>query len=215
VARKKNKRSKKNPTAPGAASGGGSGGGSYLKPSGPPIGKRVFQAGLAATAVAAAFFIWKSTQSVSAFEETAALGRAKLSSVITERDNGGGHYDAGSRGHFADRLPTSGQHDLRWAEPGFHDASQNKGKLVHALEHGNVVIYYDKPGAETLAVLKRWSAMFVGQWSGLVVTPSAGLGEEIILAAWTKKLRLKPFDETAAAAFIDAFRGRGPENPVR
>jgi hypothetical protein len=35
------------------------------------------------------------------------------------------------------------------------------------------------------------------------------------LTAWTKKLSLVQFDEAAAAAFIDAFRGRGLENPVR
>ena len=35
------------------------------------------------------------------------------------------------------------------------------------------------------------------------------------MTAWRKRLRLKTFDASAAAAFIDAYRGRGPENPVR
>lgn len=64
-------------------------------------------------------------------------------------------------------------------------------------------------------ILKRWAGLYGGQWDGLVVTPKPGLGEAIVLTAWTKLLRLAPFDAEAAAAFIDAFRGRGPENPVR
>ena len=46
-----------------------------------------------------------------------------------------------------------------------------------------------------------------------VSTPDGG--EAIVLTAWTKRLRLDPFDPAAAAAFIDAYRGRGPEHPVR
>jgi hypothetical protein len=42
-----------------------------------------------------------------------------------------------------------------------------------------------------------------------------GIGQQIILTAWTKELRLEEFDAAAAAAFIDRFRGRGPEHPVR
>ena len=34
-------------------------------------------------------------------------------------------------------------------------------------------------------------------------------------AAWRRTLTLDPFDGDAGAAFIDAYRGRGPEHPVR
>lgn len=47
------------------------------------------------------------------------------------------------------------------------------------------------------------------------MTPRPGLGETIILAAWRRTLTLDPFDGDAAAAFIDAYRGRGPEHLVR
>ena len=44
------------------------------------------------------------------------------------------------------------------------------------------------------------------------VAPDA---EVVVMTAWTKLLRLEAFDEASAAAFIDLFRGRGPENRVR
>jgi len=165
--------------------------------------------------MAGGFFIWQSNQAVTAFDKTAVLGKSKLSSVTTERDGGGGHYEFDLQANYPERFPTSGQHNTRWIEAGFYETPQNAGKLVHALEHGNIVIYYDTPGAKALALLKQWSSLFQGQWSGVVVVPAPGLGEEIVLSAWRKKLRLKPLEETTAAAFIDTFRGRGPENPVR
>jgi hypothetical protein len=87
--------------------------------------------------------------------------------------------------------------------------------LVHALEHGHIVIYYDKPDAEALKTLRVWSGLYSGQWDGVVVTPKPGLGQKIVLTAWAKRLDQNQLDMPLAAAFIDAFRGRGPENPVR
>lgn len=63
--------------------------------------------------------------------------------------------------------------------------------------------------------LKEWAGLYDGQWSGLVVTRNSGLDEAVVLTAWTKRLEFDSFDPAAAAAFIDAYRGRGPENPVR
>ena len=70
-------------------------------------------------------------------------------------------------------------------------------------------------GPDALADLKDWAALYTGTWDGVVLTPMERLGEEVVLTAWTKTLRLEPFDAALAAAFIDRYRGRGPEHPVR
>ena len=64
-------------------------------------------------------------------------------------------------------------------------------------------------------MLEDWAGLYTGPWSGVVVTPAPGIGEELVLTAWNQTLRLKPFDAASAAAFVDRFRGRGPEHPVR
>ena len=92
---------------------------------------------------------------------------------------------------------------------------QQRELLVHALEHGLIVIYYDRPDPATMAILEGWADLFGGPWSGIVVAPKVGLGEAVILTAWLRLLRLAPFDADAAAAFIDENRGRGPERTVR
>lgn len=112
-------------------------------------------------------------------------------------------------------FPTSGPHSPRWTEAGFYSEPQRPTELVHALEHGNVVIYYDRPGTAALAQLKRWAEEYQGQWDGVVVVPSSGLGKKVVLTAWEKGLLLERFDAAAAAAFLDDFRGRGPEGFVR
>ena len=145
----------------------------------------------------------------------AAAGEGAIGQVVTERSLGRRHLGLGETYRYASATPTSGPHAPRWTVAGFHETPQRPDQLVHALEHGNVVIYYDQPGAAVLDRLKAWSDLYGGQWDGVVATRSHGLGERIVLTAWTKKLELTAFDEAAAAAFVDAFRGRGPEQPVR
>ena len=111
--------------------------------------------------------------------------------------------------------PTSGIHDLTWVEPGFYDEPQRSTRLVHALEHGNIVVYYDRPGPEELETIRRWTGLYQGQWSGVVVALRPGLKAKIILTAWNRILRQNTLDSAGGAAFIDKFRGHGPEHPVR
>ena len=168
--------------------------------------------------ILAAWFGWQWQQSKSveaAFLELARSGRASLARVETGRSAGGGHIALGQPMGYPDEFPTSGPHDQNWINPGVYDTVQPPTKLVHSIEHGMVVIYYDAPPSEALAMLKEWAGLYTGPWSGVVLTPAPGIGEELVLTAWNRTLRLKTFEAAPAAAFIDQFRGRGPERPVR
>lgn len=99
--------------------------------------------------------------------------------------------------------------------PGVYTEAQRPEQLVHSSEHGNIVIYYDQPEARTMTTLESWTDQFSGPWDGIVVVPKAGLGEDIVLTAWTKKLVMPEFSPEAAGRFVDEYRGRRPENPVR
>ena len=161
------------------------------------------------------FMWWQSFGVEQDFLALAERGKGALSRVKTGISAGGGHLTPGQPYSYGDRFPTSGPHDRIWANAGFYDVPQSPKRLVHAVEHGNVVIYYDTPAAGVLDTLKQWAGLYGAQWSGIVVTPMSGMGKTIVLTAWNKTLRLKRFDATAAAAFIDTYRGRGPERPVR
>lgn len=149
------------------------------------------------------------------FLELARQGTPQLSRIERQASTGSGHLQPGQSVSYADRFPTSGSHDPDWIRPGVYDEVQPPPKLVHSLEHGLVVIYYDTPPARTMKTLESWAGMYGGQWSGIVLAPAPGLGEGLVLTAWKTTLRLDTFEPAAAAAFIDRYRGRGPENPVR
>jgi hypothetical protein len=106
-------------------------------------------------------------------------------------------------------FPTSGVHAQTPATPGFFTHPQPLSQLVHALEHGHVVIYYDAPGEEAAARLLALANEQVGEPHGIVVVPSPGMGEQIVLTAWERRLVLPRYEEEKAAAFIAAFLGRG------
>ncbi|GEM85963.1 DUF3105 domain-containing protein [Meiothermus granaticius] len=157
---------------------------------------------------------WQGRQAGSQFDTLSGLGKAALKRVETQTDYGRGHTEGQALSYSSDP-PTSGTHSGSWVNPGFYSQAQPKEQLVHALEHGNVVVYYDPSAQAAQDQLRAWAQQFSGSWDGLVVVPKLGLGQSVELTAWNKLLRLESWDAPAAAAFIDAFRGRGPENPVR
>lgn len=158
---------------------------------------------------------WQGRQVGGDFARLAEQGKPQLGRVIERLDAGRLHAALGQPLGFRDDPPTSGTHWPSWTSAGFYTAAEPKEKLVHSMEHGNVVIYYDQPGDEALRTLRAWAGRFRGQWDGLVVVRKAGIGRGIELTAWNRLLRLEGWDAAAAAAFVDAYRGRGPENPVR
>jgi hypothetical protein len=150
-----------------------------------------------------------------AFLHLANAHKGTLDRVRTTPDFGRGHLRRGQSYQYRHPFPTSGPHSPVWTDPGVYEHPQRSVELVHALEHGNIVIYYDRPAPVDLEKLKSWAGIYTGPWSGVIVTKKAGLNRELVLTAWRKILRLKAFDAGVAAAFVDAYRGRGPEHPVR
>ncbi len=111
-------------------------------------------------------------------------------------------------------FPTSGPHAPSPARPGFYDEPLPLEPLVHALEHGNIVIYYDQPSDAAMKVIRDWTDQYQGVWDAVIAVPHEGLGESIVLTSWQHRLELPKMD-VRASFFVDAFRGRGPENRVR
>ena len=162
-----------------------------------------------------AAYWWSSWASEAEFLALAVEGEYALAEIETDISLGRDHGTASETYYYQAQFPTSGIHHPVPTEPGFYTNAQPPGRLVHAAEHGHIVIYYERLGPDALAKLKQWVNLYSGHWDGIVVTPMSGLGEKVVLTAWTKLLTLERFDAAAAAAFIDKFRGRGPEKPVR
>lgn len=131
------------------------------------------------------------------------------------------HVADGTRVAYQSDPPTSGNHWAGATPPGFYapgnEALTLPERLVHALEHGNVVIYYD-PGVITADQQERLKALYrkwPGNWDGVVAVPRTDSANPIILTAWEYSLKLSQWDEGRINDFVREFAGRGPENPMR
>jgi hypothetical protein len=115
--------------------------------------------------------------------------------------------------------PTSGRHYGTATQPGFYVEPRPAGNLVHSLEHGAVVIYYDpaKLTDEVRQSLTRFVQAHRDTWASVIVVPNPDPQPDapFILTAWTKMLKLDSYDIPTIRAFLAEYLGRGPENPVR
>lgn len=152
--------------------------------------------------------------------ETARVRQAwaeELKQVESFPEEPADHVPPGTAVQYRTEPPTSGQHYSGVAPAGMHDQAVDPRLLVHNLEHGNVVIYYDRDALPPEAVerLRELTGRYRGYWDGVLAVPRSDREHPLVLTAWTKMLRLKEFRPAAVDAFIDAYRGRGPEKPVR
>lgn len=131
-----------------------------------------------------------------------------------ERERSFGREHVNGPVDYEAEFPTSGSHSPTPAQPGFYESDLPDEAIVHSLEHGNVVIYYDEPGELALKMLRRWTQAYQGALDGVVAVRRQGMGEKVVLTAWQHRLVLEQFD-VRATHFVDAFRGRGPERIVR
>lgn len=137
--------------------------------------------------------------------------------VETYPSEGAVHVATGQRVEYKTEPPNSGPHYAQWAPPGFYDRQLPDELLVHNLEHGHVIIHY-RPDALTPEIEQQILSLtraYTDTWAAVLAVPRPNMEHPFVLAAWRHLLRLDEFDRQLVDLFIDAYVGRGPENPVR
>ncbi len=133
-------------------------------------------------------------------------------------NEGHDHLPENSIAFYKTDPPTSGPHSPRWLPPSIYEANETTRELlVHNLEHGNIVIYFNRAllSDAEFKWLSELTHQHIGQWDGILMVARDDKEHPLILTAWRAMLRMKGFDQEKVLKFVDAFRGRGPENPVR
>ena len=117
--------------------------------------------------------------------------------------------------------PTSGPHYQTPAVYGIYTEPAYQAQLVHNLEHGAIVMQYGKDVPQ--ATVDELTSFAQAHPRGTILAPYPALGDKIALEAWVVPDPSKPsvgtaylakctaFDETAFAAFFDAYQFQGPE----
>ncbi len=138
---------------------------------------------------------------------------AALANVETFPDQGQAHLSAADPApEYNSNPPTSGPHASGAAVCGIYREAPPDINLVHDLEHGVVVVYYDPVAAADVREDIESFARDAG--SHVIVAPREGMDTPIALTAWTHLLRLDEFDRSALDVFYGEFAQRGPEAGV-
>lgn len=131
-------------------------------------------------------------------------------------DQGGGHVPACAVGEYSSSPPTSGCHDPSPANWGVNSIGASVQNLIHNLEHGGIVIWY-QPGQVSDDQLAELTSYANAQVSGprfkVILSPWDGtdFGHPIAIAAWRYLLYQDMVNLDAIRGFTAAHYQRSPE----
>ncbi|HEX6304870.1 MAG TPA: DUF3105 domain-containing protein [Anaerolineales bacterium] len=117
--------------------------------------------------------------------------------------------------------PTSGQHYAQPAEAGFYEEAPVDEQLVHNLEHGHIVVYYncselDASACEDLQQGIRQAMESAGVTENtrtlkIVAVPRTGMDNLVTYTSWGRMYRAESFDRDEMLLFVEQNRNRAPE----
>ena len=142
---------------------------------------------------------------------------------VTQPNNGGTHIDDGlicrsdaaacGADPYSSLPATSGPHWGTPAQWGAYSTPQNESQVIHNLEHGGIVIWYDPQVLDDAAVDELTSyvegqvATGLGGRFKFLLSPWGGedeLGSALVATAWRHLLALDELDMDAIRGFADA-----------
>ena len=130
----------------------------------------------------------------------------------TDTDRGQGRNHVSSSPTYRVNPPAGGDHLAAVAPPGeYGSRAPADGQVVHAQEHGDVVLWHRPDAGEaTLAALR---AIADRHPDDVLIVARPGLVSEVAATAWHRRLQCPSVEDRALALFVRSFRGQGPERP--
>jgi hypothetical protein len=125
-------------------------------------------------------------------------------------------------GPYNSEPPTSGRHYASSLEAGFYQEEDlqrylphPEGLLVHSLEHGYVIFWYncetlDASACQTLKEQIQGVMEAVGN-AKVIAFPRPGQAEPVVMTSWGQLQRFNEFDPQLAQQFVERNRNRAPE----
>lgn len=141
-------------------------------------------------------------------EQAASAAKCK----VAQFPNAGANHVSG-RVEYKTNPPTSGNHDQLPAQDGAYTKSPRMENLVHELEHGRVIIWFQPQAAARLK--GQLKSLFDEDDYHVVLTPNdRKMKPQVAASSWTRSISCptvsdKTFD--ALRLFRDRYRDTGPE----
>jgi Protein of unknown function (DUF3105) len=148
-------------------------------------------------------------------------GGACTVDIAQHPDEGAFHVDCLPVPTYGTKPPSSGNHYPIWADFKTYATPVPWGHLVHALEHGAIVIVYNCPGGCPDEVARAQALIdslptdpicTAPDVRRVILAPDPTLDVRWAASAWTWTLRASCFDETSFHSFATAHYGMGGED---
>lgn len=106
--------------------------------------------------------------------------------------------------------PSGGVHDGTAAVPGTFEANQAPpdGQIVHAMEHGDIVIWHRELSNEDLESLR---SLVDSRPDDVFLVSRPSLPTAIAATGWHKRLLCEDLESSALRSFISRYADKGPE----
>ena len=141
-----------------------------------------------------------------------AAEEAGCTEIETPEEAGAEHVDEGTVVEYETSPPTSGNHYATTAQPGFSADPIPVENVVHNMEHGQIVIWYDTEAPQ--ATVDAIQSVVDEEAIALLAVPYEDVpsGSELVFTAWGASQACADFSNEVLCEFRTEFQGRGPEN---
>jgi hypothetical protein len=140
---------------------------------------------------------------------TSSGSAAACGPLQTMEDEGRAHLAAGDPAPVYKSVPpTSGTHNPVWAQAGIYGDNVDVTQLVHSLEHGYIILFYNAISQDEINQLSNIQRSDPYK---IIVAPYPNMPHKVALAAWTRLQTCEGVNEQAIRSFTAQFRNQGPE----
>jgi hypothetical protein len=131
--------------------------------------------------------------------------------VTDDKNYGSDHSDEPVQ--YEMKIPTSGTHSPHDLKFGFYTEKPPYEKLVHNLEHGDIIIYYRADADPKIIESLKYFVNYREAGAGILAVPNEDIpaGKEVVVTAWTKTMELSVYDDQQIGTFIYDYINEGPE----
>lgn len=126
------------------------------------------------------------------------------------KEEGRNHVPEGTQITYNSNPPSSGSHYGITQHAGVYDKPPADGYLVHSLEHGAVILWYN-PKQLSKDQVEQLKNIFNRTSGKGIMTPRESMDVSVAVSSWGRVLKLKTIDEKQIKAFFDTNINRGPE----
>ena len=143
-------------------------------------------------------------------EPSANVGLSEVHHEIMPTRN---HVSEGTPVEYSTVPPTSGDHWPQWSQCGFFEEGLPDERIVHNLEHSNIVVSYNLADeADVRALREVMDGIDLSSKWGVTRAHNKIPGGTVALIAWGVSATMERIDQDRIRTFFDQYAGElGPE----